>query len=343
MNSTVLPAEASAPPRRSLRNLLVTFALLAAILVAAIIVLGTGKLSVPWNRVAAALTLVDRDPALTQVIWGVRLPRVVTALGVGAALGAAGAVFQSLSRNALGSPDIIGFSSGAAAGAVAQIVLFNAGRLATASAAVAAGLLTAVVVYFLARQDGQSRGDRLVLVGIGVGAFLSALTTLLLAKGDLNLAQNARLWLSGSLTGRTWMDAAPIAVAALILIPLLALARPSLDVLEMGDDQALQLGLSAERVRLVTMGLAVVLTALATAAAGPIAFVALAAPQLASRLTGSPGVPVGTGALTGAALLVGADLLTLHLPVNVGLPVGLTTAILGGIYLLALLRKDERS
>lgn len=343
MTSAVLPSQASAPTRRSLRKLLVTFSLLAAILIAAIIVLGTGKLSVPWNRVAAALTLVDRDPALTQVIWGVRLPRVVTALGVGAALGAAGAVFQSLSRNALGSPDIIGFSSGAAAGAVAQIVLFNAGRLATALAAVVAGLLTAVVVYFLARLDGQSRGGRLVLVGIGVGAFLSALTTLLLAKGDLNLAQNARLWLSGSLTGRTWMDAAPIAVAALILIPLLALARPSLDVLEMGDDQALQLGLSAERVRLVTMGLAVVLTALATAAAGPIAFVALAAPQLASRLTGSPGVPIGTGALTGAALLVGADLLTLHLPVNVGLPVGLTTAILGGIYLLALLRKDERS
>lgn len=301
----------------------------------------TGTISFSLPEVMAAVFGLSDNPQAGMVIHRIRLPRTVTAIGVGLCLGAAGATFQSISRNALGSPDIIGFTTGAATGAVAQIILFNAGPAATALAAIAGGLLAAAVVYGLSVRGGVSGGYRLILVGIGIGAMLGAVNTLLLLKGNEDLALQAQMWLSGSLAARTWEHAVPVAVAVVLLLPVLLVQGRSLGLLEMGDDVARALGVRVEASRLTSMAAAVGLTAVATAAVGPIAFVALAAPQLAARLTRSVQVPLGTGALMGAALMVACDLLTQRLPISAHVPIGLMTGLVGGCYLLWLVTRSR--
>lgn len=320
------------------RTVVVTAVVFVVVCVLAAGTLMSGPLDLGVRDVAAAV-LGHGERQTVMVVGEVRLPRVITALAVGGALGASGAVFQSISGNALGSPDIIGFTTGAATGAVAQIVFFDAGAAATALAAVASGLLTASAVYALSRSHGKTGGYTLVLIGIGVSAILGALNTLMLVRGDLDLATKARIWLSGSLNSRTWDNAIPAAIAVAVCLPVLIASSRSLDAVEMGDDQASQLGVQPERVRQVAILTAVVLTAAAVAAAGPIAFIALAAPQIAHRLTGAARVQVVSAALMGAALLLAADLLSVHLPVKIAMPVGLTTGLLGGIYLLWLLSR----
>ncbi len=314
---------------------------IAILVVLALFVLGSLVIGATQHGLAdlPAVLTGEARPSVTRSVLGRRLPRALTAALVGALLGMSGAVFQSLSRNALGSPDIIGFTSGAATAAVFQIVVLGGGMLQTAVAAVLGGLLTAVLVYLLARRDGITGGLRLVLVGIGVGAVVSALSSLLIARADLDDALLAQLWSAGSLTGRGWTHVAALAVVAGLAVPaLLALSR-GLAILEMGDDSAHGVGVPAERLRFGAMVIAVVIAAAATAAAGPIAFVAFAAGQIARRLLPVPGVLVGTAGLIGAALLVGADLLAQHLDLGMRTPVGLVTSLLGGLYLLWLLAR----
>ena len=292
----------------------------------AVLMIGTVRLSV--GDVVGAL--VGGGPGKAErVVWGIRLPRLLTAVCVGAALGASGCVFQSVSRNALGSPDVIGFTTGAATG------------LATSLAAVGAGLATAIAVYLLARQRGRTGGYRLVLIGIGVSGMLSAMTSILLARSDLDLASRAQVWLAGSLSARTWEHASISAAGVLVLLPVLVAFARRLSVMEMGDDQAEGLGVGTERTRLIVMVVGVVLAASAVAAAGPIAFVALAAPQIVRRLTEVAGVQVLTSALIGALLLVAADLLSMVLPSRLTMPVGLVTGVIGGVYLLWVLSAKE--
>ncbi|MEB7504322.1 FecCD family ABC transporter permease [Arthrobacter koreensis] len=317
-----------------------------AVLLMGAVVLGvagmqTGTITLAFGDVLAAVFGQGENRSV-KVVQKIRLPRTVTALGVGACLGAAGATFQSISRNALGSPDIIGFTTGAATGAVAQIVLFDAGPAATALAAVAGGLLAAGIVYLLSLSGGVTGGYRLILIGIGIGAMLTAVNTILLAKGDSDLAAEAHLWLAGSLSARNWGHVVPVLIAVVLLLPVLLAQSRNLNQMEMGDDAARALGIHTERTRIWTMAAAVGLTAVATAAAGPIVFVALAAPQLASRLTRSPGVHVGTGALMGAVLVAGSDLISQHLPIQAAVPIGLMTGLVGGVYLLWLLTRSKQ-
>ncbi|MBH8777466.1 iron chelate uptake ABC transporter family permease subunit [Pseudomonas aeruginosa] len=304
--------------------------------------LGTGSLALGPAEVFASLLGQGQDPTAQRIVQRVRLPRVRTACLVGAALGMAGAIFQSISRNPLGSPDVIGFTTGAASGAIVQIILFDAGPLATSLAALAAGLCTALAVVLLARRGATAGGYRLVLVGIGVGASLSGLNSLLLVTGNLDQAMYAQLWLAGSLNTRTWSHVVPAALGLLASVPLALYHGRRLEVLELGDASAAQLGVAVERVRLQMVLVAVGMTAIATAAAGPIAFIALAGPQLARRLTRSAGVPLLSGALMGAVLLLAADLLGQRLAYVANLPIGLMTGLLGGFYLLWLLLRSRR-
>lgn len=316
-----------------------------AVVVVLLLVAGCGALMAGTIRLSAGevvgALVGDGRGRAGRVVWGIRLPRLVTAVCVGAALGASGCVFQSVSRNALGSPDVIGFTTGAATGATAQIVLVGGGGLATSLAAVGAGLATAVVVYLLARRRRRTGGYRLVLIGIGVSGMLSAMTTILLARSDLDLASQAQVWLAGSLAARTWEHAGIGAVGVVVLVPVLAVFARRLSVMEMGDDQAEGLGVATERARLVVMLVGVVLAASAVAAAGPIAFVALAAPQITRRLTGVAGVQVLASALVGSLLLVVADLVSVNLPSRLAVPVGLVTGVIGGLYLLWVLSAKE--
>ncbi|MFI7631269.1 FecCD family ABC transporter permease [Microbispora rosea] len=282
------------------------------------------------------------SPAEDFVVHELRLPRVVTALLVGAALALAGAVFQSLVRNPLGSPDLLGFTQGSSAGAL-LVVVTGGGSAALAGGAVLGGIVTGVVIYALTWRGGL-HGHRLVLVGIGATAILTGVNGYLLTRGRLMEAARAMLWLTGSLDGRGWEDVLPLLAAMAVLAPvvLLGCARP-LAITEMGDDLARGLGVRVQGMRLVLLGAAVLLTSLAAAAAGPVSFVALTAPHLARRMTGAPGPNLLAATCTGAALLTGADLAAQRLFAVHQLPVGVVTGVLGGGYLVWLLAAQRKA
>ncbi|RYV50525.1 Fe(3+)-siderophore ABC transporter permease [Pengzhenrongella frigida] len=324
------------------RSVVVALGLLLLTAVVGVLAMTQGTVEVSPSDVLRGVLGTSQDATTARVVRGIRLPRFVTGVAVGAALGMAGAIFQSVSRNALGSPDIIGFTAGSATGAVLQIIVFDGGPLDVAIWAVGGGVLCAVGVYTLSMRRRTSGGYRLVLVGIGVGALLSAVNSLLLTRSDLDHALEAQLWLQGSLTARRWEQAVPVLAVLTVVGPIAAAAGRRLDLMEMGDDTATQLGLRVERERLFLVVVGVVLTAVATAAAGPISFVALAAPQLVRRLTRGTGAHLVPAAVMGSTLLVCADLLSQHVPFRWSVPVGLTTGLLGGIYLLWLLGRSGK-
>ncbi|MGC9421405.1 FecCD family ABC transporter permease [Vibrio sp.] len=318
---------------------LLLLTLLVVLLAAYALTIGRYTISMPdlWQVMGGQGSSVQE-----RIVWNIRLPRIVTAVFVGAALGVSGGIFQSVSRNALGSPDVIGFTTGAATGAIAQFVLFEQGPMQVVLAAMVGGMVTAVAVYLLSRKAGVVGGYRLILTGIGIGSVLSALNGLMLVKGNIDNAVTANLWLAGSLHARTWLHAIPVMVGTLLLVPMVMLLAKPLAMLEMGDDLAIQLGIRVEHIRLVMLLIAVVLAATATGAAGPIAFIALAAPQLISRLLRASQLPVYGCAVMGALLMVVADLITQLQPLNLTLPIGRMTGIVGGFYLLWLLTRTPR-
>jgi iron complex transport system permease protein len=275
------------------------------------------------------------------VIFTLRLPRLLTGLLVGAALALSGAILQSLSRNPLASPDIIGFTQGAATGAIAVIVLVQGSMAATALGATVAGLLTSAAVYLLAFKQGV-QGFRLVLIGIGVSAMMLAVNSYLLTRATLESALAAQTWLVGGLNNRGWDQAQVVAVVLAVLLPCALVLGRRLALLEMGDSAATGLGVNAERTRLALLAVSVGLAAVATAAAGPITFVALAAPQLARRLTAASGPGLTASALMGGLLLVISDLVVQRLFPTTPLPVGIATGAIGGLYLVWLLAHEWR-
>jgi iron complex transport system permease protein len=254
----------------------------------------------------------------------------------------AGAAFQTVSRNPLGSPDVIGFGQGSAVGALVVIVLLKGSAYEVAVGSVLGGLATGVAVYLLAWKRGV-HGYRLVLVGIGASAVLSAVNSYLLVRADIVDAARAVVWITGSLDGRDWSQVWPLLGAVVVLMPILLVQGRALRITEMGDDTASALGVHVERTRLAVVLVAVLLTASATAAAGPISFVALTAPQLARRLSRSPGVALVPSALMGAALLVTADWAAQRTFGSGQVPVGVATGVLGGGYLLWLLVSERRA
>lgn len=278
----------------------------------------------------------DADATTTRVLLGWRVPRVVFALLGGAALAVGGAVFQSITRNPLGSPDIIGFSTGAYTGALLVTVFATGSSLGTSLGALAGGILTGAVVYLLAYSRGVS-GMRIIVIGIGVSLFLGAFNTWLLTTLRVERAISAASWGAGDLLDIGWRHTIPVAVGVVIGIPVLLWLAADMRMLEMGDDAGRGLGVRAESVRLLLLLTAISLVALVTAAAGPIAFVSLAAPQLAMRVTGTPGVRILPSAAFGALLLLASDLAARTVIAPAQLPVGVVTLCVGGAYLVWLL------
>ncbi|MFI0444779.1 FecCD family ABC transporter permease [Actinomadura sp. 6N118] len=324
------------------RAIVVTAACLLVAFGVAVLVIGSGDFQLSPGQVVRTL-LGNGHPADSFIVNEVRLPRAVTGLAVGAALGMAGAIFQSLSRNPLGSPDLLGFTQGAATGVLTAIVLFGAGSLAAAGGAVAGGVVTGLLILMLTGRRG-THGQRLILVGIGVAAILTGVNGYLITKAELTEAARAVLWLTGSLDGRDWADATPVLIALAVLMPLVMIGcGRQLRMLEMGDDAAHGLGVRIERVRLVLLAAAVLLAAFAAAAAGPVNFVALTAPQLARRLTRTPGPNLLPAACLGAAMLVAADFAGQRLFPGHQLPVGVVTGLLGGGYLVWLLATERKT
>ncbi|MFG2498748.1 FecCD family ABC transporter permease [Streptomyces sp. NPDC048441] len=327
--------------RLDVRTAVVVAVLIVAALAASVVLIGTGDFYIPTADVIRTL-LGNGDAGQEFIINDLRLPRVLVGLLVGAALGLGGAIFQSISRNPLGSPDILGLGQGSTAGALIMIVLFQGSAVQVAGGALVGGLVTGLAIYVLAWKRGV-HGFRFVLVGIGVSAFVTAVNGYLLTKADLVDAARAVVWMTGSLSGRDWEQVWPLLVLCAILVPIvMTYARP-LRMLEMGDDVGYALGVPVERTRIVLMASAVLLTAAATAAAGPVSFVALTAPQLSRRLTRSPGPNLMPAMFMGATLLVVADWASQRAFGADQLPVGVVTGVLGGIYLLWLLVIERKA
>jgi iron complex transport system permease protein len=327
--------------RLDVRAVTVVVLLLAAALAASVVLIGTGDFPIPAGDVVRTL-LGDGNPGQEFIVNELRLPRVLVGLLVGASLGLGGALFQAISRNPLGSPDILGLGQGATAGALVVIVLFSGSASEVTLGALAGGLVTGISIYVFAWKRGV-HGYRLVLVGIGVSAIVTAVNGYLMTKADLVDASRALVWMTGSLSGRDWAQVWPLLALCAVLVPLVLANARGLRMMEMGDDISNALGVRVERVRMLLMVAAVLLTAAATAAAGPVSFVALTAPQLARRLTRSPGPNLLPSLCMGAALLVIADWASQRIFGADQLPVGVVTGVVGGVYLLWLLVTERRA
>ena len=314
------------------------------------------------------------DHAIVITHW--RLPRIVAALVFGAALALSGAVFQGLTRNPLGSPDVIGLDAGAYTGALVALTVLGGGAAAVTGASLLGGVLTAAVVYVLSLRSGHTKETEskptptswrptyvspirntfgrigiyrhsnralLLVVGIGVNATLTAVNSWIVLRAELDVAIAATGWSAGSLNGIDWAD---LGVPCLVLgafSAVLATHARALRQTMLGDDLAVATGVRLGRVRLHAVLAGVGCTAMVTAITGPIVFIALAAPQISRRLFGSVGTPLLPAALTGGVLLLAADLLAQALLAPVALPVGVVTTALGGGYLFWLVRREARS
>lgn len=316
------------------RSVVVCAILAIVILVAGVASMTIGAYDIDLGAVVRAFADPSSDPDIRQVVLEWRLPRVLFAILCGAALALAGGIFQSLTRNPLGSPDIIGFGIGAQFGVTLMMIVLELNTyLYKAAGALIGGLLTALLVYVLANKHTMS-SFRLIIVGIGVSAGLGSLTSWILITVSVEQAMMAATWGAGSIASLGFDQLVPAAIVfAIVVIASLPLNR-TLPVLEMGDDAAMALGVSPGRTRLAAMVFGVALVALVTAAAGPISFIALAAPQISQRLTRSNS-PMGTAPvmLTGAALVVVSDMVAQL----VAVPVGVVTVSVGGLYLAWLL------
>ncbi len=323
------------------RALIVVAACTLAAATFAVVAIGAG--GYPMSPAEVVGTLAGEGSRADQVIvHDVRLPRVAAALLVGSALALAGAVFQALTRNPLGSPDVLGFTQGATTGAMTVVVVMGAGSAALSVGAVLGGVLTGVLMYALMWPRGL-HGYRLVLLGIGVAAILTGINGYLMTRAEIVDAARAVLWLTGSLDGRGWDNALPLLLAMAVLVPVVLGFGRALHMLEMGDDPALALGVRVERVRLALLAAAVLLASFAASAAGPVLFVALTAPHLARRLTRAPGPNLVASMCMGAAILVTADWLAQNAFPTRELPVGVVTGMLGGGYLVWLLTAERRA
>ncbi|WP_018560089.1 iron chelate uptake ABC transporter family permease subunit [Streptomyces sp. BoleA5] len=300
-----------------------------------------GDYPIGFTDVVKALTGAG-DPGTVLVVRELRLPRALVGLLVGTAFGISGALYQTMTRNPLASPDMIGLTEGAGTAVVAGIVLGWEGGLGTQGLGLLGALVTALLVYALAWKGGAT-GYRIILVGIGVSWMCTSATDYLVARGERFEAQAALGWLVGNLNGRTWDQVTQLAVAMAVLVPLALGMGRRLRILQLGDDVAAGLGTAVQPVRLALLLLGVGLVAFGTAAAGPVAFVALAAPQIAQRMAGTAWPPLVASGLTGALVVLGSDLIAREAVPGTELPVGIITGVIGAPVLLWLLIRANRA
>jgi iron complex transport system permease protein len=321
------------------RSIIVCAVLALAVACMALLALMTGSYQLSPGQVVSALTGGETGLVHDIVVeW--RLPRVAAALVFGAALGVSGAVFQSLMRNPLADPGVIGFSQGSYTGALIVILVINGSYLQLVGGALVGGMATAVVVYVLAKKR-VVQGFRLIVVGIGVSAMLGSLNTWLILKADLEQAMSAAAWGAGSLNGVSWNQVGIGGAAISVLLVLAGLLSRPMRQMELGDDAAAALGVRVSPARLGLIVVGVALTATVTAASGPIAFISLVAPQIARRLARTAGITLAPAAFVGALLCLTADYIARHVAPT-PLPVGIITVMLGGGYLGWLLFIEAR-
>lgn len=327
--------------RRRLRRRARTLWVLAAVIAVLVAVtLMVGKTFYGPVEVLQVI-LGQQVPGASFSVGELRLPRAILGLCAGFAFGIAGVTFQTMLRNPLASPDIIGISSGASAAAVFGIVVLSLDAASVSVLALAGALVTTAAIALLSHRGGFV-GARLILIGIGVAAMLDSVVTYVLSKAAAWDLQSALQWLAGSLNGATWEVVLPLAAACAVFVPLLLSRGRALDMLRLGDDAAAALGVRLGRTRLLLVIAAVALLAFATAATGPIAFVAFMAGPIAARVIGPGGSLLLPAGLIGAVLVLAADLVG-QFAFDHRYPVGVITGVLGAPFLVYLLIRTNRS
>lgn len=339
-----VPFRFPAPPISGIlrpRMLAVCLALAAAAFLAFCVETSVGDIPIPLTDVMKALAGTG-DPGTELIVHELRLPRALAGLLVGIAFGVSGALLQTVTLNPLASPDMIGITQGAGTAVVAGIVLGWDAGLSTQALGLLGALTAGLLVYALAWRRGTT-GYRIVLVGVGVAWICTSATDYLMARGQRFQAQAALGWLVGNLNGRTWDQIGPLALTMAVLLPVSLLLGRQMRILQLGDDVARGLGTRVQVVRIAVLLVAVGLVAFGTATAGPVAFVALAAPQVAQRLCGTAFPPPVAAGLTGAVMVLGSDLIARKLVPDTELPVGIVTGVLGAPVLLWLLVRANRA
>lgn len=286
------------------------------------------------------VVLGEQVPGASYTVGELRLPRASLGLLAGLAFGASGVIFQTLLRNQLASPDIIGISAGASAAGVIGIVTLGLSQTQVSLLSLVASLGTAALIYMLSYQQGFA-GTRLILTGIGVSAVLGSVVTYVLSRAAAWDLPAATRWMTGSLNGATWERSLPLVLVCLLVFPLLAWSTHSFAVLRFGDETAVGLGVPVTTVRLLAILAAVALIAVATSACGPIAFVAFMSGPIAIRLVGGAAKLLLPSALVGAALVLASDLLGQY-AFGSRYPVGVITGALGAPFLVYLLIRANR-
>ena len=339
-------------PRIRLRGVLLSLGLTLVLVGAVIISAITGQLPVATTEVVGTLlkgmgintAWAPTDPVVQATLQVVRFPRIVMALAVGAALAVAGALMQAVFGNPLAEPGVVGVSAGAALGASTAIVFgFAAAGGGVALLAFLGGLLATLLVYAVARAGGHTEVVTLLLTGIAINAFAQAGLAFVLFLADTASREQIVFWQLGSLAGSLWSEVY-IVLPVLILGTILAVMMAHrLDLLSLGERNARHLGVDVEQLRIIAIVLVALLTGVAVAFAGIIAFVGLVVPHIIRMALG----PAHRGlllasAVGGGALLAIADLLTRTLVLGADLPIGMLTALVGGPFFFGLLYQQRR-
>jgi iron complex transport system permease protein len=280
-------------------------------------------------------------PGASFAVRELRLPRATLSILTGMSFGLGGVIFQTLLRNPLASPDIIGISAGSSAAAVFAIVVLGWSGAAVSVTAIIAGLAVALLIYLLAWRDGVS-GARLILIGIGLSAMLDSMIAFVLSRAPAWTMQDALRWLTGSVNGATLDEALPVFLSLAVFGGLLLARRGNLEAMRLGDDTAAALGVPLAREKVLAVMSAVGLIAVATAVSGPVAFVAFLSGPIAKRIAGPGRSPLIPAALIGALLMLLGDYTGQHLLAG-RYPVGVVTGALGAPYLIFLIIRSNRA
>lgn len=291
-----------------------------------------------------------QDEVIQSALQFVRFPRIVMAIVVGAALAAAGAVMQAIFGNPLAEPGVVGVSSGAALGAATAIVLGITGVAggwlgdsAIALFAFTGGLLATLLVYFVSRANGRTEVVTLLLTGIAVNAFAGAGLAFALFAASTASREQIIFWQLGSLNGALWSEVLVVLVVAIVGVTVSIILGRRYDLLSLGERNARHLGLDVERLRLVSIVVVALLTGVAVAFVGIIAFVGLVVPHVIRMLLGPQHrALIAVSALGGAVLMLAADLLARTIVPGAELPIGMLTSLVGGPFFFFLLWRQRR-
>ena len=345
-----VPPPAGRRPR--LRSIVLSLSLVAVLILAVMISAVMGQLDVsPGDVVGSILSwmgiptsLAPADPVVSATLEVVRFPRIVMALSVGAALAVAGALMQAVFGNPLAEPGVVGVSSGAALGASTAIVFgISAAGGGVALLAFLGGLGATLLVYAVARAGGRTEVVTLLLTGIAINAFAQAGLAFVLFLADTASREQIVFWQLGSLAGSVWSEVLIVLPVLLLGTVLAVLMAHRLDLLALGERNARHLGVDVEQLRIIAIVLVALLTGVAVAFAGIIAFVGLVVPHIIRMALGPShrGLLIAS-AVGGGALLAIADLLTRTIVQGADLPIGMLTALVGGPFFFGLLYQQRR-